>query len=494
MLNTLLSNDPLAAAFAFFIVLIPLILIHELGHFLAGRAAGITILEFGIGFPPRIIRLFTWRETEFTLNWIPLGGFVRPLGEDMIRPVDDETTQKDKETLLQRHEDAISASSNNGGKVLPKAITNPKSVMESSPLWRIVFMAAGALANFVLAFFLFAFVALNGLPQVVGGSVGLVNLQENSVLEQVGLQAGDIITDLNGEKFVNAEEFFTRYYNSTQPVTVTVSRADGSSQNITLPVATSPASAQVLVQILGVSNGSPASQVGLKAGDLITAFDGQPIEGIDPFRERTRQKLGVEIMLTVLRGTEILEISLTPRVNPPEGQGAIGIVIGSVTNDTALGAVYQDAGDQQIIASQSLPQAMAYGWNSVVSVITRTIQIPAELVSGMLTPEQARPVSVVGMSQIGAMILRQSVEQGRLAPILEFIATISVALGFFNLLPIPALDGGRILFVIIEIVRGRPIAPEREGLVHLVGLVLLLSLSVLVILNDVVNPITNSLR
>ena len=69
-----------------------------------------------------------------------------------------------------------------------------------------------------------------------------------------------------------------------------------------------------------------------------------------------------------------------------------------------------------------------------------------------------------------------------------------VVLGFFNLLPIPALDGGRILFVIIEIVRGRPIAPEREGLVHLVGLVLLLSLSVLVILNDVVNPITNSLR
>jgi len=92
------------------------------------------------------------------------------------------------------------------------------------------------------------------------------------------------------------------------------------------------------------------------------------------------------------------------------------------------------------------------------------------------------------------MILRQNVEQGRAAPILEFIATISVALGFFNLLPIPALDGGRILFVIIEMVRGRPIAPEREGLVHLVGLVLLLSLSVLVILNDVINPITNSLR
>ena len=93
------------------------------------------------------------------------------------------------------------------------------------------------------------------------------------------------------------------------------------------------------------------------------------------------------------------------------------------------------------------------------------------------------------MSQIGSQIIQQSIQQQTITPVLNFIAVISVALGFFNLLPIPALDGGRILFVIIEIIRGKPISPEREGLVHLIGLAILLSLSVFIILNDVINPI-----
>jgi regulator of sigma E protease len=112
------------------------------------------------------------------------------------------------------------------------------------------------------------------------------------------------------------------------------------------------------------------------------------------------------------------------------------------------------------------------------------------LLSGAVTAEEARPVSVVGMSQIGSQIIQQSIQQQNITPVLNFIAVISVALGFFNLLPIPALDGGRILFVIIEIIRGKPISPEREGLVHLIGLAILLSLSVFIILNDVINPIS----
>jgi regulator of sigma E protease len=185
---------------------------------------------------------------------------------------------------------------------------------------------------------------------------------------------------------------------------------------------------------------------------------------------------------------------LTPRLNPPEGQGAIGIVITPIFEEAATGALYQEGFLQETLAPQALGEAIQYGANRVVSVITMTVSIPSQLVSGAITPEEARPVSVVGMSQIGAEVIRSSIEQGRFAPILDFIAVISVALGFFNLLPIPALDGGRIVFVLLEMVRGRPIAPEREGLVHLVGLALLLSLSVLIILNDVVNPITDMLR
>jgi regulator of sigma E protease len=194
-----------------------------------------------------------------------------------------------------------------------------------------------------------------------------------------------------------------------------------------------------------------------------------------------------------MRDEQRIVVSLIPRTNPPEGQGAMGIIIGDVFAIDGLGLLYSPY-DQQVIAPQSLGTSIGYGFSSVTEVINMTIRVPAELISGALRPEEARPVSVVGMSQIGGLVIQQSLDQGRLSPILGFIATISVALGFFNLLPIPALDGGRILFVLIEIIRGRPISPEREGMVHLVGLVLLLSLSVLIILYDVINPVTNLLR
>src|SRR5689334_13213083 len=144
MSELLTGNSPVTAIIAFFVVLIPLILIHELGHFVAAKMAGITVLEFGIGFPPRIVKLFTWGGTEFTLNWIPLGGFVRPLGEDMIRPVDEKTVEKDREELLERQnqESHNSAAELTDETDKPRVIRKPKAVNEARPLARIGFMAA----------------------------------------------------------------------------------------------------------------------------------------------------------------------------------------------------------------------------------------------------------------------------------------------------------------------------------------------------------------
>ncbi len=102
MLDFLVGNDALSAIVAFAFVLIPAIFIHEMGHFLAAKAVGITILEFGIGFPPRMLTLFTRGETEYTLNWLPIGGFVRPLGEDFVRPVAQEEAARDRKQLEER--------------------------------------------------------------------------------------------------------------------------------------------------------------------------------------------------------------------------------------------------------------------------------------------------------------------------------------------------------------------------------------------------------
>jgi len=503
MFELLMGNNSLSAIIAFFIVLIPLILVHELGHFLAAKAVGITVLEFGIGFPPRIAKLFIWGETEFTLNWIPLGGFVRPLGEDMIRPVDEKTLQQDREELLSRQESSADATNRESGesqqnRLTERAIQNPKAVHEVRPFARIFFMAAGALANFILAFILFAAIALTGIPQAVGGSVFVVDVQPNSSLARAGLQNFDVILDLNGQRFADTQDFWTRLYSlGGEQVTLTVQRGEAAEiidLTLTPQFETQGARQGNFAQINGIVPGAPADEAGIQPGDIVIAFNGQDINGVDDFREQTRQNAGQEVTLTLQRGRDTFDATLTPRVNPPEGQGAIGIVITPIFKEASSGTLYQEGFTQETLIPQSLDRAVEYGVNRVISVITMTVRIPSQLVSGAITPDEARPVSVVGMSQIGAEIIRNSIEQGRVAPILDFIGVISVALGFFNLLPIPALDGGRIVFVLLEIVRGRPIAPEREGLVHLVGLALLLSLSVLIILNDVVNPVTNLLR
>lgn len=492
MPDLLTGNSPIAAIIAFFIVLIPLILIHELGHFLAAKAVGITVLEFGIGFPPRIVKLFTWGETEFTLNWIQLGGFVRPLGEDMIRPVDPETVERERAAL--KHGDVIAGSEDD--EIHTLRIRNPKAVNEVKPLGRIFFMAAGALANFATAFLLFAIIALMGLPQAIGGSVFVLDVTPESLFAEAGLQPNDIILEAGGEKFANSPAFLNTIYRSDKPIILTVQRGQPAEKlEIVLPpFDQGELTLKHYTLISAVVEESPAGEAGIQPGDIVIAFNGELIDGMDDFRARTQAQVGQKINLTLRRANETVEVSLVPRQNPPEGQGAIGIGIRPWSEDVASGLAFQEGFPQEIMVPQPLDKAIQYGIERVTSVISMTVQIPSQIISGAISAEDARPVSVVGMSQIGAVMIEESIQQGRVAPIVEFIAVISVALGFFNLLPIPALDGGRILFVLIEIVRGRPIAPEREGIVHLVGLALLLSLSVLVILNDVINPITNILR
>jgi regulator of sigma E protease len=118
------------------------------------------------------------------------------------------------------------------------------------------------------------------------------------------------------------------------------------------------------------------------------------------------------------------------------------------------------------------------------------VSIPGQLIQGKIDPEQARPVSIVGISQFGGRLLQQSVEQGTPTIILNFFALVSIFLGFTNLLPIPALDGGRVVFALVEIARGKPVPPEIEGRIHMVGLIILLLLGVMVIFLDIFRPVT----
>jgi regulator of sigma E protease len=137
----------------------------------------------------------------------------------------------------------------------------------------------------------------------------------------------------------------------------------------------------------------------------------------------------------------------------------------------------------------SLPEAVKAGITDLYTAVVATIQVPARLAQGDITPQEARPASMVGISEVLAFTLQQSIDWGLAFPVLQTASFISLALGLTNLLPLPALDGGRIVFVLIEALRGRRISPEREAIFHFVGLVIMVSLMAFVMLQDVINPI-----
>ncbi|MBZ0305012.1 MAG: RIP metalloprotease RseP [Anaerolineae bacterium] len=482
MLDFLLGNDFLSAVIAFVLVLIPAILIHEIGHFLAAKSIGVAVLEFGIGIPPRIGRLFRWGETEFTLNWLPLGGFVLPLGEDFVRPVDAETVERDRTRA--KAADLI-------------AERKLKALPEAKPIQRIIFMGAGATMNFLMAFVLFALVALIGIPKSVGGSVEVVHLASDSALSIAGLQAGDIVLTVNGEYFDNSSILLEKLRSlNGQPVTLGVQRP-GVEQPVevsfTANFETSSNATSNYVRIAGVIEDSPAGQAGIQPGDVIVAVNGAVFSGTDDLKAQTTASAGKTLTLTLQRGNEMVDVSLVPRVTFPEGQGAMGISIWPVYGNSDFGMIYQEGIGQEVISSLSFGEALRYSSDRIGSIVVTIARIPGQIINRELTAEEARPIGIVAISQMGASTLRQSIEQDQPVLILNYIALINVALGLTNLLPLPALDGGRIVFVLLEIVRGRPVAPEREGLVHLVGFALLLSLFFVITINDLVNPITSML-
>ena len=188
-----------------------------------------------------------------------------------------------------------------------------------------------------------------------------------------------------------------------------------------------------------------------------------------------------------------MTIPLTPRQDVPSNQGPIGISISSTQSSATSGLTLADRDAILDYQPGTLGDAIQYSLQRTGETIGLIVQAPVEIIRGTISPEMARPVSVVGLSQIGGQRLEESVRFATALPILDFAAVISLALGLTNLLPIPGLDGGRILFVIIELLRGKPMSPEREGMVHLIGLLLLLGTMSIFIINDIINPITNLL-
>lgn len=337
----------------FVLLLGSLILTHELGHFVVARLLGVKVSEFGIGLPPRARTLGHWRGTEFTLNWIPLGGFIRPEGEH------------DPDT--------------------------PGGLAASAAWKRLAILSAGSAANLLLGFAILVGAFTSGWPEQV--------------------------------------------------------------------------------RVVEVAPGSPAQSAGLAPDDLILQVDGEAARSPSEVADTFNGSIGIPLRLTLQRGGEFLTATLIPSAAwSPDGR---------------------PAGMKLTFGLVRFPLLSAAGraWERMLTQMQETLSLPWKLARHEIPTDQVRLISPVGLKQVSDRVVQNSLRWSEWFPILSLTATISIALGIANLLPIPALDGGHILFVLVEVVCGRRVNPRVERWVHAAGLLAVFGLTLVLAAQDIARPL-----
>ena len=225
--------------------------------------------------------------------------------------------------------------------------------------------------------------------------------------------------------------------------------------------------------VSSVLPGTPAAASGLEPGDVILQADGTEIVAIEDLQKHTLDHLGEPIVLTIQRGDQILSVTVVPRTSHPPDEGPIGITLTPRTT----------------IERYPWYEALWLGLKEVVTLTGFIITVPMQILRGLIPADLARPVGPVGVGQLVGDAVQFSLDTGWWFPVMQMMGTLSVALALTHLLPLPAMDGGRILFIVVEGIRGRRLDPAKEGMVHLVGMLLLVALMLFITWQDVVNPI-----
>lgn len=376
----------------FFAVLSLLVFVHELGHFVVARRFGVKAEEFGFGFPPRAWGLYKskdgkWKQvrgnkavtdaadTIYSVNYIPMGGFVKIKGE--LGPSDGSILGETPE--LEADQDSFF----------------------SKKIWeRILIISAGVIMNVVLAAALLSIGFMIGLPQAVDS-----NLSARAQVSQRRIQVADVVP------------------------------------------------------------GSPAERAGLKAGDTIAGINGQEFKVYDDLQKFVSGKLNTPLNYKIKRGEEILDKQITPEVIAETGKPGIGIAVA----ETAL-------------VKYPWYEAIWQGINSSISLIWLIIVSFYALIKSLV---MGQGVSGELAGPVGIAVLTGQVARMGITYLLQFTALLSLNLAVINFLPIPALDGGRVLFLLIERIKGSPVKRELEAIIHNIGFILLMLLVLVITFRDV---------
>ena len=418
------------------IIFSAIILFHEFGHFLFAKLNGIGVTEFSLGMGPRLCS-FQKGETRYSLKLLPIGGSCAMVGEDT-----------DEEDL-------------------------PGSFNAASVGGRISVVAAGPVFNFILAFV---------LAVIIVGFVGydpaeVVEVESGSPVAEAGLEKGDVITEYNGYHVDLAKDLYVYMYlndlKESDTVIMKVKR-DGETRTITYTPDVSVRyllgfnrSDALSMTVESLIDGMPLQEAGLQAGDTITAINGTEIadgEAYDAYLEE--HPLSNEpVEITYDRDGLDYTATITPReYRTPQ-----------------LGFSYNLG-----YTKTSGLQVLKYGALEIKYMVRTTLLSLKELVTGQLGFQNlSGPVGVV--DAIGTTY-EQSKSEGALMlwmNMLNMAVLLSANLGVMNLLPLPALDGGRLVFLVIEAIRRKPVNREIEGRIHFAGLMLLMALMVVVMYNDI---------
>jgi regulator of sigma E protease len=440
-------SDFLISVAAVAVVLGFMILIHEFGHYAVAKLLGVRVEQFAIGFGKRLVG-FRKGDTDYRINAIPLGGYVKMSGEN---PMDERTG-------------------------------DPGEFM-SHPRWhRFLIAIAGPAMNILLAIFLLTAVYMvhYEYPVFLDKPAVIEGVKHDSPADHAGLQPGDRIVKVEGIENPTWEQLQPRVWLSpNQPLTVTVQRGDQTFEKtiVPQPVTTSEVGSagwfpEDPVIVGQIEPNSPAAKGGLKEDDRIVALDGKPLVSIEAMIERLQQTKETPVDLTVQRDGQTLSLTglkpvLGKTEDPKEQRYRLGFVARSETKVTTL--PFSQA------LSRSLEQNKKYS--------LLILELAKKIVQGKVSLKAVS--GPIGIAQDAGY----AAQQKGWTPLMELTAGISLNLGIFNLLPIPIMDGGVILFLFIEGLMRRDVSLRIKERVYQAAFVFLVLFAVMVIYNDLMKTL-----
>jgi regulator of sigma E protease len=423
------------STFAFVFVLGVLVFVHELGHFLAARRIGIRVLTFSLGFGPKLLS-FTRGDTEYCLSLIPLGGYVKMAGES---PEDNRTGA-------------------------------PDEFLSKSKWERFQVLVMGPIMNLGLAWLVMAAVLYQGaqLPAFDRDPIVIGSITPKSVAAEAGLRPGDRIVGVDGQPVENWEDFSVAVLpKANKPVTLEVERDGQRSRHLIVPRAAGKFDAGEIgvlpimhPEIVETNQGEPAQQAGLKAHDVIIGVNGERDVSRERVIEQIRAHEGQPLTLEVLRNGQTIPITVTPHKS--SGTVRIGAQISAWQIRTV---------EPGPIEALKLSAERNWDWTKMI----------VKTLGGLFTRETSVK-QLMGPVAIG-QLSGDAVEQGW-AQLFGLMAMISLNLGLLNLMPVPVLDGGHIAILGLEGLSRRDFSLRVKEKMLLAGFVLLLTLMVTVIYND----------